>query len=73
MTQEIIGSVELKCLFCGTTLQGPTDATYQSGDLIKCAKCGEDNDFDSLMEVANEEAIEMAKKQVADMVKGLFK
>ncbi|MFV8980676.1 hypothetical protein [Serratia fonticola] len=73
MTKETIGSISLKCLFCGSVLQGPSDSEFQSGDLIKCSNCGEENDFDSLMEVAKEEGLEMAKNHVNDMFKKLFK
>ncbi|HDM8429155.1 TPA: hypothetical protein U5E40_004384 [Yersinia enterocolitica] len=68
-----IGSISLRCLFCQSALEGPEDAEYQSGDLIKCAACGEKNDFDSVMEVAKEEGLELAKSHVDKMLKGLFK
>lgn len=70
-------TVSLKCLFCGETLQGPEDAEYQSSDLIKCAKCGEENDYDSVLEVAKEEGVSQVKEIVEDELqkqfKGLFK
>ena len=69
--------VNLKCLFCGEVLEGPEDAEYRSGDLIKCAKCGEENDYDSVLEVAKEEGVEQVKKMVEEQLqkqfKGLFK
>lgn len=73
MTNKNIGTISLKCLFCGSILQGPEDAKFQSGDLIKCSNCGEENDYDSLLEVAKEEGIEMVKKQVSDIFKKSFK
>jgi DNA-directed RNA polymerase subunit RPC12/RpoP len=70
-------TVNLKCLFCSSTLEGPEDAEYHSGDLIKCTKCGEDNDYDSVLEVAKEEGMEKMKGAVQDQLekdfKGLFK
>lgn len=70
-------SIDLKCLFCGSVMTGPTDNTFQSGDLIKCQQCGEDNDFDSLIEVAKEEGIDQVKEQLNATIKkklgGLFK
>ena len=69
--------VNLKCLFCGEVLEGPEDAEYQSGDLIKCKKCGEENDYDSVLEVAKEEGVEQVKEMVEEQLqkqfKGLFK
>ena len=70
-------TVNLKCLFCGSALEGPEDAEYHSGDLIKCTKCGEDNDYDSVMEAAKEEGMEKMKgavqEQLQKQFKGLFK
>ena len=69
--------VSLKCLFCGEALEGPKDAEYQFGDLIKCSKCGEENDYDSVLEVAKEEGPSQVKEFVEDELqkqfKGLFK
>ena len=45
-------SITLDCLFCGEPLEGTDDVSYSSGDLIKCQKCGEGNDYDSVIEVA---------------------
>lgn len=70
-------TITLQCLFCSATLQGPEDAEYSSGDLIKCGECGEENDFDSLMEVAKEKGVEImakeAEKQVAKEMKRILK
>lgn len=70
-------SIALKCLFCHSELKGPEDANYSSGDLIKCQECGEENDFDSVVEVAKETGIAEVKKEVEDQLakafKGLFK
>lgn len=70
-------TVNLKCLFCGSALEGPADVEYHSGDQIKCTKCGEDNDYDSVLEVAKEEGMEKMKNAVQEQLqkefKGLFK
>jgi DNA-directed RNA polymerase subunit RPC12/RpoP len=70
-------TVSFKCLFCGEALEGPEDAEYQSGDLIKCTKCGEENDYDSVFEVAKEEGMSQVKEKVEEQFqkqfKGLFK
>ena len=70
-------TISLKCLFCGEALQGPENAEYQSGDLIKCTKCGEENDYDSVLEVAKEEGGVQVREMVEDALqrqfKGLFK
>lgn len=69
--------ITLKCLFCGSTLKGPEDAEYHSGDLIKCTECGEENDFDSVLDVAKEEGIETMKgvlqEQLQEKFKDIFK
>jgi hypothetical protein len=70
-------TVTLKCLFCGSPLEGPEDAHYNSGDLIQCTTCGEQNDFDSVLEVAKEEGMAKMKEAVQEQLhkefKGLFK
>lgn len=70
-------TVTLKCLFCGSDLEGQQCAEYGSGDLIKCTKCAEDNDYDSVLEVAKEEGMARMKdtiqEQLQNEFKGLFK
>lgn len=69
--------ITLKCLFCGCDLKGDTEKEFQSGDMLKCQECGELNDYDSLVEVAIEEGkasvADYANKEVAKMLKGIFK
>ena len=65
-------TVNLKCLFCGSALTGPEGTEYHSGDLIKCAKCGEGNDYDSVLEVAKEEGTEKMKNAVQDQLQKQF-
>jgi hypothetical protein len=70
-------SITLACLFCGLPLEGPDDASYSSGDLIKCQKCGEENDYDSVIEVAKEKGMAQMKDivegAIAKEFKGMFK
>lgn len=69
--------ITLKCLFCGCDLKDETEKKLQSGDMLKCQECGELNDYDSLMEVAVEEGkaavADYANKEIAKMLKGIFK
>lgn len=57
-------TVELKCLFCDSPLEGDPEQEFVSGDLIKCQNCKELNDYDALVEVAAEEGLLTAKEQV---------
>ena len=70
-------SIALKCLFCQSELMGPEYAQFASGDLIKCQECGEENDFDSVLEVAKETGIAQitseVEEQLAKTLKGLLK
>ena len=70
-------TVSLKCLFCGSALEGPEGAEYNSGDLIKCIKCGEENDYDSVLEVAKEDGLakmkDVVQTQLQKELKELFK
>ena len=62
-------TVNLKCLFFFFFLEGPENAEYCSGDLIMCTKCGEGNDYDSVLEVAKEEGIEKVKSAAEEQLK----
>jgi transcription elongation factor Elf1 len=69
----------LKCLFCGSPLVKQEGVEFNSGDLIKCNKCGESNDYDSVLEVAKEEGLASMKDvlyeqlQIQSKFKDLFK
>lgn len=65
-------SVPLVCLFCGVNLEASEDAAFQSGDLIRCQNCGEQNDYDCLIEVAKEKGIAEVKVKVEDHLKNKF-
>lgn len=56
--------ITVLCLFCQAPLQADENAEYESGDMIKCDSCGELNDYDSVIEVAKEKAIDKVKSQV---------
>jgi len=70
-------TIDSKCLFCDATLIGDTTKKYSSGDLIKCMNCGENNDYDSLIDIASTEGLEVVSKQVNEhfekLVKDMFK
>ncbi|MDI1276474.1 hypothetical protein [Methylobacter sp.] len=66
-------TISLKCLFCGSDLEGPEDEEYNSGDLIKCIKCGKENDYDSVLEIAKDEGLEAVKAQLQNKLKNMFK
>ena len=70
-------TISLKCLFCGSDLEGSKDVEYNSGDLIKCIKCGEENDYDSVLEIAKDEGLgemkDVVKAQLQNAFKKMFK
>jgi hypothetical protein len=65
------------CLFCGAELTAPEEAEFNSGDMIKCSKCGNMNDWDSVYEATKERALEVVgdavQKNVAEAFKDIFK
>ena len=69
--------VTVLCLFCQSPLQKKEDEELESGDLIKCESCGEYNDYDSAVKVAEEKAIEKVNAQIQakldKTMKNLFK
>tara|TARA_R110002073_G_scaffold223423_1_gene383628 strand:- start:393 stop:620 length:228 start_codon:yes stop_codon:yes gene_type:complete len=66
-------TIDVVCLFCQATLKVEEGKELQSGDMIKCQECGEENDFDSVMEVAKEKGIAKVEAEVADELNSKFK
>lgn len=70
-------TITLKCFYCDCSLEGPKEQEYRSGDMIKCSECGELNDYDSLIDVAKEEAVSFVssdvQKELDKTIKKLFK
>lgn len=66
-------TVTLNCMFCDSPLQKINDKVYKSGDLINCISCNEDNDYDSLRNIAKEQGIELVKNEVRSSIKNIFK
>ena len=65
--------IPLVCLFCGLTLEGPEDVEYSSGDLIECRQCGEQNDYDSVLQVAKEKGVQQVKEAIEEELSREFK
>ena len=65
-------TIEVLCLFCHSTLTADEDIEFESGDLIKCNSCGEMNDYDSVVEVAKEKAVEKVKTDVEEELSKTF-
>lgn len=70
-------NIEARCLFCDSPLKVNAEKRYVSGDLIKCQECGEQNDYDSLVDVDKEEtkilAEKLAKEEIEKALKKVFK
>ncbi len=65
--------ITVLCLFCQVPLQAEENSQFESGDLIKCESCGEQNDYDSVIEVAKEQGIDRVKSQVEGELKKTMK
>lgn len=66
-------TVALTCLFCDSDLKKEENQKFQSGDMIKCKNCGQENDYDSLIEIAKEKGTELVKSEVKNEIKKMFK
>ena len=66
--------VSLKCLFCGLVLDVDQEIAdnIKSGDQVKCNHCGESNDFDSIVKVAEEEVVISAEKDIKESLGKFF-
>jgi hypothetical protein len=65
-------NITLKCLFCDSDLEKTKSDTFQSGDLVRCTSCKQENDYDSLIYVAKDKGIEQLQKQVTLEAKKAF-
>lgn len=65
-------TITLTCLFCDSDLEKTEGKDLQSGDLLKCPSCKQENDYDSLIAVAKEKGIEQLKQQVTLEAKKAF-
>ena len=61
MQEEL--AVDMLCLSCQQPLTGEKNRVYRSGDRIRCNKCGELNDYDSVIEAAQKTAVELIKSR----------
>lgn len=61
MDNEI--SVDLLCLSCHAQLRGEPGRTYQSGDTVKCDACGALNDYDKVIEAAQQEVARQIRER----------
>ena len=70
-------TITLLCVFCNAPLEDEEGKEYHSGDLIKCQQCGEENDYDSVLEIAKEKGMaeieEDVTKELMKALKGLGK
>ena len=70
--------IKATCLFCKSNqFEIEEGREYNSGDMIKCANCGKLNDYDAMMNVTKEKAMEImeaeAKKLIDKTAKDLQK
>jgi len=64
-------TIKLRCLFCKSDQFVFPNEDYkpQPGDLIVCANCGRQNDYDSLMRVMKSHAEEWMEEQAEEAMK----
>jgi len=64
-------TIPLRCIFCKST---SFDVPYEGyepkpGEQIKCANCGQSNDYTSLRSLARKEGEKIAKEIIDDKIK----
>lgn len=67
--------VELKCIFCRSKIFQLPYEGYQpiSGDMIRCANCGNSNDYTSLRRTAIGKTVATIQDDVCNKVKKILK
>ncbi len=75
MLDDINYKIHLKCVFCKTSYFELPYEGYQpvSGDLIRCANCGQLNDFSSIKRTCIHKAHEAIRKDVQNEMIKMFK
>lgn len=69
-------TVSLKCLFCGLIIDDVEEKealNLKSENLLKCNHCSELNDFDSMVKVAEQEALKLTEEAIKKSVGNFFK
>ena len=66
-------TVNLKCLFCDSPLEGDTEKEYSSGDMLECQNCKELNDYDALIDVAADEGKAIVADYAMDEISKMLK
>jgi len=66
-------TITLTCLFCDAALTKKDNEEFNSNDLIKCQNCGEENDYESVYEIAKQQGIEQVKNEVMEELTKSFK
>lgn len=67
--------ITMKCIFCKSSKFDVPYENYEpkSGEQIRCANCGRTNDYDSLLKLAKNEGLEIAKDFAENEVKKMLK
>ena len=66
-------TITLTCLFCDAILTKKGNEEFNSDDLIRCQNCGEENDYESVYEIAKQQGIEQVKNEVMEELTKSFK
>lgn len=71
MTEELPDTISLRCVFCQSTSFKVPHEGYQphQGEMLVCGNCGRESLYDAMLDVAKEEATELA----GDMLSKMFK
>ena len=61
--------IKMTCLFCKSNqFEIEEGREYASGDMIKCGNCGKLNDYESMLNVTKEKAMDIAKAEAKKMI-----
>lgn len=71
MTKELPDTISLRCVFCrATDFKVPHEGYQpQPGEMLVCGNCGRESLYDAMLDVAKEEATELAENMLSKMLK----
>lgn len=70
MTKELIRTIPLRCAFCKSTQFVVPDEDYQPkpGDMLTCANCGRESDYEAILGVLKDEAEKLTMEKAEELI-----
>ena len=70
MTEELLGTLPLRCAFCKSTQFALPYEGYQPrpGDMLTCANCGRESNYEAILGVSKNEAEGLVSEKAKEII-----